>query len=84
VISAESAQDEQHVEDVAADDVAEGDVGVAPDWTACTETASSGELVPKATTVRPTTSGEMPTSGRQARGSAHEQLGAADEQHQAA
>ena len=31
-----------------------------PDQADCTDTAISGALVPKATTVRPTTSGEMP------------------------
>lgn len=31
-----------------------------PDQADCTDTAISGALVPKATTVSPTTSGEMP------------------------
>jgi hypothetical protein len=55
------AEDEQHVEDVAADDVADGDVGLARQL-AWMPTASSGEPVPNATTVSPTTSGVMPTA----------------------
>lgn len=35
-------------------------MSVVPLSTACTDTATSGALVPRATTVGPTTRGEMP------------------------
>ncbi len=40
-----------------------------------TLTASSGALVPKATTVKPMTSGEMPARGGQTSGTPHQPLG---------
>ena len=81
-ISARQAEDEQHVEDVAADDVADRDVGAAAAALRPPKPPSPGALVPNATTVSPTTSGEMPNDEREPARAAHEQLGAGDEQRE--
>jgi hypothetical protein len=47
-------------------------MSVLPAQADCTDTASSGELVPNATMVRPTTSGEMPKDSAKFRGAAHQ------------
>ena len=57
---------------------------VLPSSTACTLTAVSGALVPKATMVRPTTSGLMPNDSGQLGRAAHQHVGADDQQDQAA
>ena len=46
-------------------------------------TASSGKLVPKATTVRPTTTGLMPDRDREARRASDDEFAADGEQDQA-
>jgi hypothetical protein len=72
------AEDEQDVEDVAADHVAERDVDLAAPRR-CTDTASSGALVPKATTVRPDHQRRDAEGQRQFRSAAHQQFGADDQ-----
>ena len=58
-------------------------MSVLPSSTAPTDTATSGALVPKATIVRPTTSGEMPKDSASFGRAAHQQFGAGDQGHQA-
>ena len=74
------AEDEQHVEDVAADDVADGDVGLAGQRRAARTPPSPARWCRRRRSVRPTTSGEMPNDSGDPRRAADEQLGADDEQ----